>query len=70
MKTLAILVDFQVDFITGSLPVPGGHEAMMSTIQYLTKNRPDRIVLTQDRHLPRHISFASTHGLPIGTVKE
>ena len=55
-----IAVDLQNDFCPGgSLSVPRGHE-VVPLINRLA-NHFEHIVLTQDWHLPDHLSFASAH---------
>ncbi len=56
-----IVIDMQQDFLPGgSLAVPAGDE-IVPLINQLAA-RFDNVVLTQDWHPPRHISFATTHG--------
>lgn len=60
MNRLLVIVDPQVDFITGSLPVPGAAEAMDALAVWLRGEgaRAYRaIVVTADRHPFRHSSF-------------
>ena len=55
-----LLIDLQPDFMPGgALPVRGGDE-ILSLINALSA-RFDHVLLTQDWHPPRHISFASSH---------
>jgi nicotinamidase/pyrazinamidase len=55
-----VIVDVENDFCPGgSLPVPGGNEAV-PTINALAQ-RFRHVVLTQDWHPPGHRSFASAH---------
>ena len=61
MRTLLLIIDPQVDFISGSLPVPGAKEAMDKLAEWI-KNDPREftdIIVTLDSHLPNHISFNS-----------
>lgn len=70
MKKALLLVDIQNDFLPGgALAVPNG-DAILPTVQRLIHLPFDRIVTTQDWHPPGHISFASTHQKPIGTLIE
>lgn len=56
---MLLIVDPQIDFITGSLPVPGAEDAMDALAEYIRTNHADYryIVVTADRHPMRHISF-------------
>jgi len=55
-----LLIDLQPDFMPGgALPVAGGDE-ILPAINTLAQ-KFDHVLLTQDWHPPRHISFASTH---------
>jgi nicotinamidase/pyrazinamidase len=55
-----LVVDVQNDFMPGgALAVPGGHE-VVPVVNALAR-RFANVVLTQDWHPPRHISFASSH---------
>lgn len=58
-RRMLLIVDPQVDFVDGSLPVPGGFEAMTALGEYL-KEHPERyslIVVTADMHPTDHCSF-------------
>ena len=61
-----LVIDLQNDFCSavaglgGTLAVTGGHE-IVPTINALAR-KFDHVLLTQDWHPARHISFASTHG--------
>jgi nicotinamidase/pyrazinamidase len=58
--TCLLVVDVQNDFMPGgALAVPGGDE-VVPVINRLVA-RFDNVVLTQDWHPRRHISFASSH---------
>jgi nicotinamidase/pyrazinamidase len=55
-----LLIDLQPDFMPGgALPVAGGDE-ILPTINALAQ-RFDHVILTQDWHPQRHISFATSH---------
>ena len=55
-----IVIDVQNDFcLGGALPVPEG-DAVIPFINRIVK-RFDHVILTQDWHVPEHISFASAH---------
>lgn len=64
MKKLLMVIDPQIDFITGSLPVPGGEEAMDALSEYIRHNGDEygRIIVTADRHPMRHCSFKNEGG--------
>ena len=65
-----LVVDVQNDFCPGGLfPVPHGDE-VLAPINRLAR-RFEHVVLTQDWHPPRHISFASSHSgrLPYETIE-
>ena len=65
-----LVIDMQNDFLPGgSLAVAGGDEIIAGTNALAA--RFDHVLLTQDWHPRRHISFASTHGLQpfTGTVE-
>jgi nicotinamidase/pyrazinamidase len=56
-----LLIDLQPDFMPGgALAVTGGDE-ILPLINELTR-KFEHVILTQDWHPPKHISFASTHG--------
>lgn len=61
---LLLLIDPQIDFITGALPVPGAERAMEALSDYLRRNSSDytHIIVTADRHPLRHCSFKSAGG--------
>lgn len=64
MKRLLLIIDPQVDFITGTLPVPGAEPAMTALASYVADN-PDHyahIIVSADRHPFRHFSFAENGG--------
>lgn len=55
-----IIVDMQKDFCDGgALSVPGANEIISRVNKLATYF--DHVILTQDWHPPRHISFASSH---------
>lgn len=62
---LLIIIDPQVDFIVGSLPVPGAEDAMNALSEYLGAHNTDYsdIIVTADRHPMRHCSFKSEGGM-------
>lgn len=59
-----MIVDPQVDFICGALPVSGAVTAMDSLAQYIDENRAEysHIVVTADRHPFDHLSFKHRGG--------
>lgn len=61
---MLLIVDPQVDFITGSLPVPGAEKAMNSLAGYILRNRSrySMIVVTADHHPADHCSFREQGG--------
>lgn len=63
-RRVLLIVDPQVDFITGTLPVPGAVAAMDALAEYIKANpwRYVAIVLTGDRHPYGHISFSDWGG--------
>jgi nicotinamidase/pyrazinamidase len=64
-----LVIDVQNDFMPGgALAVTDGH-AIVPLINTLAK-KFDHVILTQDWHPPRHISFATTHAnkLPFETI--
>ncbi|MDE5997860.1 MAG: isochorismatase family protein [Muribaculaceae bacterium] len=63
-KRMLLIVDPQIDFINGSLPVPGAEKAMDSLAAYVKEygGNYDMICVTCDRHSMRHCSFAEYGG--------
>lgn len=61
---LLLIVDPQIDFITGTLPVPGAEKAMDALAEYVETHATDYklICVTCDRHPLRHISFTTFGG--------
>lgn len=61
---LLLIIDPQIDFINGTLPVPGAERSMDALAAYLHRNASDytQIVVTADRHPMRHCSFLSEGG--------
>ena len=64
MNKLLLIVDPQVDFITGSLPVGGAAEAMDSLADYVKEHGDEYVVkiVTSDWHPYHHSSFADEGG--------
>lgn len=61
---LLLIIDPQIDFITGSLPVPDAQPAIDSLSEYIRDNISDytHVIVTADRHPMRHCSFISQGG--------
>ena len=60
-KRALLVIDVQNDFLPGgALAVPQGH-SVIPEIRRLVQHY-DCVVLTQDWHPERHVSFATTHG--------
>ena len=64
MNKLLLIVDPQIDFITGSLPVPGAADAMDKLAEYININDGSYIykVVTTDWHPYFHCSFIANGG--------
>ena len=60
MKKLLLIVDPQIDFITGTLPVAGAAEAMDALAKYVKEQGNEYTVkiVTADWHPYHHSSFA------------
>lgn len=71
MKKMLLIVDPQVDFITGTLPVPGAAVAMDALAEYVRAHGEEYSVkvVTSDWHPYHHNSFADEggHGLVIAS---
>mmetsp|Transcript_70209 Transcript_70209/g.102894 ORF Transcript_70209/g.102894 Transcript_70209/m.102894 type:complete len:370 (+) Transcript_70209:174-1283(+) len=61
-KQALIMVDFQNDFVDGSLKVEGGLDAVKKANTIRDKFSQDLIFLTRDWHPPDHMSFNDNHG--------
>ena len=61
---ILLIVDPQIDFITGTLPVMGAQEAMDHLARYVRDKgyQYDAIIVTADRHGFRHCSFTENGG--------
>ncbi|MDE7349806.1 MAG: isochorismatase family protein, partial [Muribaculaceae bacterium] len=59
-----LIVDPQIDFITGSLPVPGAEKVMDALAEYVETHATDFeiICVTCDRHPLHHSSFSGFGG--------
>ena len=57
---LLLVIDVQIDFLPGgALAVPRGDEVIPIINAFASKFA--NVILTQDWHTPRHVSFASSH---------
>jgi nicotinamidase/pyrazinamidase len=65
-----IVVDLQNDFLTGSLPVTGGEDAVLATNELRKKFTFDVIAHTRDWHPDDHCSFAETWKAERFTVRQ
>ena len=65
MKKLLLIVDPQIDFITGTLPVAGAAEAMDALAKYVKEQSNEYTVkiVTADWHPYHHSSFADEGGV-------
>ncbi|MDO4512186.1 MAG: isochorismatase family protein [Bacteroidales bacterium] len=63
-RKMLIVVDPQIDFISGSLPVPGAAEAMDRLAAYVQQHSAEYalMVVTSDWHPYDHCSFAPNGG--------
>ncbi len=69
---MLLIVDPQIDFITGALPVPGAEKAMDDLATYVEANANNYTIIcvTCDRHPLRHSSFTDFGGIwPIHCVE-
>ena len=64
MKRLLLIVDPQIDFISGTLPVPGAAEKMEALANYIreTDREYEFKVVTTDWHPYQHCSFTENGG--------
>ncbi len=64
MNRMLLVVDPQIDFITGTLPVPGAEEAMngLANAVLADPGRWAHVVVTTDWHPPAHCSFKANGG--------
>lgn len=62
---MLLIVDPQIDFITGNLPVPGAVDAMDALAKYVKEHGREyqSICVTCDRHNLRHCSFQEFGGI-------
>ena len=61
---LLLIIDPQLDFINGTLPVPGAVEAMNALATYITTNSSAYClkIITADSHPYNHFSFLENGG--------
>lgn len=61
---ILLIIDPQIDFINGTLPVPEAEGAMHSLADYISLDgkKYEHIIVTADRHPMRHCSFKSEGG--------
>lgn len=72
-KKILLIIDPQIDFITGSLPVGGAPEAMDALAEHIRQNGADyrQIIVTADRHPIGHCSFKRNGGVwPVHCVAD
>ncbi|MDY5858151.1 MAG: isochorismatase family protein [Porphyromonas sp.] len=64
MSNILLIIDPQVDFVSGSLAVPGASQAMHWLAQWMLdhKDEYDAIYITMDQHPLDHCSFAQQGG--------
>ena len=62
MKNVLLIVDPQVDFITGTLAVSHAEEKMNKLIDWIIANKPEQVFVTMDSHPENHCSFAVNGG--------
>ena len=65
MNTLLLIIDPQIDFINGSLVVPGAEAAMDSLAEFVSRKGDSYqlIAVTLDQHPFNHSSFKSNGGM-------
>lgn len=69
-RTALLVVDPQLDFLTGSLPVPGAVRAMDALAAHVAASSYALQIVTCDWHPPRHASFAPQGGAwPVHCVR-
>lgn len=63
-NAVLLIVDPQIDFISGSLPVPQAEEAMVRLARWIEQEqeRYDTIMVTMDQHPIDHCSFVHKGG--------
>ena len=68
-KAALIMVDFQNDFVDGSLTVEGGLDALRQANLVRSKFDRDMVWLTRDWHPPNHMSFCDNHDAQAFSVR-
>ena len=65
MSKILLIVDPQVDFVNGSLPVTGAAEAMDALAAYVKEHGNEYVarLVTADWHPYHHCSFADEGGM-------
>lgn len=65
MKNILLIIDPQIDFISGSLAVEGADEKMLKLSKYIKEkcNEYNYIFLTGDSHPDNHCSFIENGGI-------
>lgn len=65
MKKLLLIIDPQVDFICGTLAVPGAESALNTLADYILVNNGMYVhkIITADRHPYNHCSFIDDGGM-------
>jgi hypothetical protein len=63
-STALLIVDYQNDFVTGSLAVPGAQQLcpLLNQLTAAARGAGAAVAASQDWHPPHHVSFASSHG--------
>lgn len=64
-KRALIIVDIQNDFISGSLGSPGASNVVGPTNKLRDEGTFDVIAVSMDSHPKGHVSFGSSHGMPM-----
>lgn len=61
---ILIIVDFQNDFVSGSLPVNGAEKVYMNLLQFMWARKKDinKVIFTADWHPANHCSFTENGG--------
>ncbi|RXW22661.1 hypothetical protein EST38_g3177 [Candolleomyces aberdarensis] len=59
-----VVIDMQNDFVTGSLPVPGGASILPQVNDLIQLAKFEARIATRDHHPTDHVSFAKTHEKP------
>lgn len=65
-QDVLLVIDIQNDFVSGSLAIAGAEDIVAPVNR--AASLFDHVVVITDWHPPRHISFASRHGVPQKSV--